>query len=97
MNKQKCRVKEMMENSNELSRDLFLNEQNILTLARKLAKETYKKHENDAHNVEMWKCGLLKIKTRSSFTKRMVGKLKVTCKIIIYLSPLAYKLNGKSK
>jgi hypothetical protein len=54
MNKQKCRVKEMMENSNELSRDLFLNEQNILTLARKLAKETYKKHENDAHNVEMW-------------------------------------------
>ncbi len=48
MNKHKCRVKEMMENSSELSRDLFLSEQDILNLARKLAKETYKKHENDA-------------------------------------------------
>jgi hypothetical protein len=48
MNKHKCRVKEMMENSSELSRDLFLSEQDILNLARKLAKETYKKHDNDA-------------------------------------------------
>ncbi len=48
MNKHKCRVEEMMENSSELSIDLFLNEQNILNLARKLAKKTYKKHENDA-------------------------------------------------
>jgi len=48
MNKHKCRVKEMMENSGELSRDLFLSEQDIHNLARELAKETYKKHENDA-------------------------------------------------
>jgi hypothetical protein len=54
MNKHKCRVKEMMENSNELSRYLFLSEQNIIHLARKLAKKTYKKHENDAHSVRMW-------------------------------------------
>jgi len=43
------------------------------------------------------KCGLLKTKTRFSFTKRMVGKLKASFKIIIFLSPLAYKPNGKSK
>jgi predicted transcriptional regulator len=48
MNKHKCRVKEMMENNGELSRDLFLNEQDIRNLAGKLAKETYKKHDNDA-------------------------------------------------
>ncbi len=48
MNKHKCRVKEMMKNSSELSKDLFLSEQDILNLARKLAKKTYKKHENDA-------------------------------------------------
>ncbi len=38
----------MMKNSSELSKDLFLSEQDILNLARKLAKKTYKKHENDA-------------------------------------------------
>jgi len=48
MNNHKCKVKEMMENNGKLSRDLFLNEQDICNLARKLAQETYKKHENDA-------------------------------------------------
>jgi hypothetical protein len=48
MNKHKCRVKEMMENNDELSRDLFLNEQDICKLVGKLAKKTYNKHENDA-------------------------------------------------
>ncbi len=48
MNKHKCRVKEMMENNGELSRDLFLSEQDIHNLAGKLAKKKYKKHENDA-------------------------------------------------
>jgi len=42
--------------------------------------------------------GLLKTKTRFSFTKRMVDRLKVAFKIVICLSPLAYiKLNGKSR
>jgi hypothetical protein len=48
MNKHKWKVKKMMENNGKLSRNLFLNEQDICNLARKLAKETYKKHENDA-------------------------------------------------
>jgi hypothetical protein len=39
MNKHKCRVKEMMENNDELSRDLFLNEQDICKLVGKLAKK----------------------------------------------------------
>ncbi len=48
MNKHKCRVKEMMENKGELSRDLFLSEQDICNLAGKPAKKTYKKHDKDA-------------------------------------------------
>jgi hypothetical protein len=48
MNKHKCRVKEMMEKNGELSRDLFLSEQDICNLVRKLKKKMYKKHENDA-------------------------------------------------
>lgn len=48
MNKHKCRVKKMMEYNSELSRDLFLSEQDIHNLAGKLTKKTYKKHENDA-------------------------------------------------
>jgi len=51
MNKHKCRIKEMMENNGELLRNLLLNEQDIPNLARKLAKKTYKKHENDAQSV----------------------------------------------
>ncbi len=54
MNMHKCKVKEMMENNGELSRDLFLSEQDIHNLARELAKETYKKHENDAQSVQVW-------------------------------------------
>jgi hypothetical protein len=48
MNKQICRVKEMMGNNDELSIDLFFIEQNICNLANKLTKKTYKKYENDA-------------------------------------------------
>jgi hypothetical protein len=43
----------MMENNDELSRDLFLSEQDICNLASKLAKKMYKKHENDAQSVQM--------------------------------------------
>lgn len=48
MSKHKCKVKETMENNSELSKDLFLSEQDICNLARKLTKHIYKKHENDA-------------------------------------------------
>jgi hypothetical protein len=41
MNKHKARMKEMIERNGELSRDLFLSEQNICNMARKLAKEIY--------------------------------------------------------
>jgi cupin superfamily acireductone dioxygenase involved in methionine salvage len=53
MNKHKSQVKEIMENNKYLSKDLFICEQDICNLAGKLAKETYKKHENDAKNVRM--------------------------------------------
>jgi hypothetical protein len=48
MNKHKCKVKKMKENNGEPSKDLFLSEQDICNLAGKLAKKTYKKHDNDA-------------------------------------------------
>jgi predicted transcriptional regulator len=53
MNKHKARVKEMIERNGELSRDLFLSEQDIRNMEGKLAKETYKKHENDTQNLRM--------------------------------------------
>jgi predicted transcriptional regulator len=54
MNKDKVRVKDMMENMDELSQDLFLSEQNIRNMVGKLAKEMYKKHENGTQSVQMW-------------------------------------------
>jgi hypothetical protein len=53
-NKHKSRVKEIMENNKDLSRDLFLCEQDIHNMVGKLAKGMYKKHENDAKSVQMW-------------------------------------------
>ncbi len=54
MNKHKVQVKDMMENRVELSWDLFLSEQDICNMAGQLAKEMYKKHENDVQIVWMW-------------------------------------------
>jgi hypothetical protein len=55
MDKHKPQVKEMIKRNGELLKDLFLNDQNIRNMARKLTKETYKKHENyDAQSVCMW-------------------------------------------
>jgi hypothetical protein len=34
--------------------DTFLCEQDIRNIVKKLAKETYKKHENDVESVSMW-------------------------------------------
>jgi hypothetical protein len=36
-----------MENNKDLSRDLFVYKQDICNMARKLAKKTHEKHEND--------------------------------------------------
>jgi hypothetical protein len=43
-----------MGNNGNISQIFFLCEQDIRNLARKLAKKTYKKDENDAKNVQMW-------------------------------------------
>jgi hypothetical protein len=37
-----------------LSKDLFLCEQDIRNVVSKLAKKTYKQHDNDSKNVRMW-------------------------------------------
>ncbi len=47
MNKHKARVKEMIKMNGELLRDLFFSEQYIHNMAVKLAKNTYKNHENE--------------------------------------------------
>ncbi len=53
-NKHKTQMKKMVERICELLRDLFLNEQDICNMARKVAKETCKKHENDTQSMHMW-------------------------------------------
>jgi hypothetical protein len=91
MNKHKCRVKEMMENNDELSRDLFLNEQDICKLVGKLAKKTYNKHENDAWIIRMW---VVENKYKVFFYQENGGQVEgsytIVMKIVICLSPLAY-------
>jgi hypothetical protein len=37
-----------------LTRDTFLCEQDIQNIAKKLAKETYMKHENNVESLHMW-------------------------------------------
>jgi hypothetical protein len=44
--------------------------------------------------MRMW---VVENKDKVFFYQKMVGRLKVAFKIIICLSPLAYKLNGKSR
>jgi hypothetical protein len=47
-----CRnVQELVLTSENLTRDTFLCEQDIQNIVGKLAKETYKKHENDVESV----------------------------------------------
>jgi hypothetical protein len=52
--KHRCHVKKITEASGVLSKNLFLCEQNIRNVVGKLAKETYKPHDNDANNIKMW-------------------------------------------
>jgi hypothetical protein len=47
-------VKNIMLGTCELNRNMFLIEQNVKVLSRKLAQETYQLHKNDAKNAHMW-------------------------------------------
>ncbi len=47
-------LQHIVETNGCLTRDTFLCEQDIRNIKGKLAKETYKKHENDVENVCMW-------------------------------------------
>jgi len=46
-------MKELVKTSRNMTRDTFLCEQDIWNIAKKLAKKTYKKHEN-VESVHMW-------------------------------------------
>ncbi len=79
----------MIERNGELSRDLFLSEQDIHNMAGKLAKKTYKKHENDAQSVCMW---LAENRNIFFFYQILMLRLMmVGIKAIICLSQLEYK------
>jgi len=67
MNKHKSWVKEIMENNGDQSRDLFLCKSDIGNLVGKLAKETYKKDENDAKSFWMW---VIKNKEKNFFYQK---------------------------
>jgi hypothetical protein len=54
MAKHRCHVKKITKANGVLSKYLFLCEQDICNVVGKLAKETYKQHDNDAKNVKMW-------------------------------------------
>ena len=45
---------EVCERGEELTRDLFISEQDIRSVAGRLAIETYKHDNNDAKSVRMW-------------------------------------------
>ncbi len=47
-------VQHFVETSGCLTRDTFLCEQDVRNIEGKLAKETYKKHDNDVENVHTW-------------------------------------------
>jgi hypothetical protein len=54
MEKHKQHVKNIMLRTCELNRDMFLIEQDVKVLSRKLAQETYQLHKNDVKIVRMW-------------------------------------------
>lgn len=43
-----------MENGSEISRDVFLTEQDVQNLANGVACETWRLHKNDAKNIHLW-------------------------------------------
>ena len=54
MGKHRKRFMEVCSRGEELTRDLFISEQDIRNVAGRLAKETYKRDNNDAKSVRMW-------------------------------------------
>jgi hypothetical protein len=54
MAKHRQRFMEVCERGEELTRDLFISEQDIRNVAGRLAIETYKRDNNDAKSVRMW-------------------------------------------
>ena len=54
MAKHRKRFMEVCERGEELTRDLFISEQDIRNVAGRLAIETYKRDNNDAKSVRMW-------------------------------------------
>ena len=54
MGKHRKRFMEACEQGEELTRDLFISEQDIRNVAGRLAIETYKRDNNDAKSVRMW-------------------------------------------
>jgi hypothetical protein len=54
MGKHRKRFMEACERGEELTRDLFISEQDIRNVAGRLAIETYKRDNNDAKSVRMW-------------------------------------------
>jgi hypothetical protein len=54
MAKHRKNVQKLVKTRKNLTRETFLCEQDIQNIDEKLAKETYKKHENDAEGVRMW-------------------------------------------
>jgi hypothetical protein len=54
MAKHRKRFMEVCERGEELTRDLFISDQDIRNVAGRLAIETYKRDNNDAKSVRMW-------------------------------------------
>ena len=54
MGKHRKRFMEVCQRGEELTRDLFISEQDIRNVAGRLAIETYKRDNNDAKSVRMW-------------------------------------------
>jgi hypothetical protein len=57
-------------------------------MAGKLAKETYKKHENNAQCMRIW---VAKFFLKNSFIKRPMFRLTIPFKVVTCPSPLEYK------
>jgi hypothetical protein len=72
MEKHHRNVHELVKTSRNLTKDTFLCEQNILNIVKKVTKETYKKHENDA---KVFACGLKKTQMFCFIIKRLSQKL----------------------
>jgi hypothetical protein len=54
MAKHRKNVQKFIKTRKNLTRETFLCEQDIQNIVEKLAKETYKKHENNVESVRMW-------------------------------------------